>query len=48
MKVLHKYAPDVVINTAAMTVVDGCESKPEECHKLNVDAVHNLINAMKE
>ncbi len=48
MKVLHKYAPDVVINTAAMTDVDGCESKPEECHKLNVDAVHNLINAMKE
>ncbi|NNM95680.1 MAG: SDR family oxidoreductase, partial [Bacteroidia bacterium] len=48
MKVMHKYAPDVVINTAAMTDVDGCESKPEECHKLNVDAVHNLINAMKE
>jgi dTDP-4-dehydrorhamnose reductase len=48
MKVMHKYAPDLVINTAAMTDVDGCESKPEECHKLNVDAVHNLINAMKE
>lgn len=46
--VIDKYCPDTVINTAAMTDVDGCESKPEECHKLNVQAVQNLINALKK
>ncbi len=46
--IITKYAPDIVINTAAMTDVDGCESKPDECHKLNVEAVQNLINALKK
>lgn len=45
--VLNKHCPQVVINTAAMTDVDGCESSSEECHKLNVEAVQNLIDAMK-
>jgi len=45
--IITKYAPDSVINTAAMTDVDGCESKPEECRKMNVVAVEYLINALK-
>jgi dTDP-4-dehydrorhamnose reductase len=45
---IKKYNPDSVINTAAMTDVDGCESKPAECHKMNVDAVEYLIAALKE
>jgi dTDP-4-dehydrorhamnose reductase len=42
-----KYAPDVVINTAAMTNVDACETEQETCRKMNVDAVGHIINAMK-
>lgn len=37
--------PDVVIHTAAMTNVDLCETKKEECWQLNVKAVEYLINA---
>ena len=44
--IIGKYSPDIVINTAAMTDVDGCESKPAECHKLNVEAVQNIIDAL--
>lgn len=44
---ISKYAPDVVINTAAMTDVDGCEKQAEECHKLNITAVENFIAALK-
>ena len=42
-KVFAQYKPDVVINTAAMTNVDACESKKEECISINVDAVASLI-----
>src|SRR5689334_7528700 len=45
--ILAKYTPDVVVNTAAMTDVDGCESKPVECHAMNVTAVEYLIAALK-
>src|SRR5262245_25469271 len=41
--VFGKYKPDVVINTAAMTNVDACESQKEECWKLNVTAVQNMV-----
>ncbi len=37
--------PDVVIHTAAMTNVDLCETKKEECWQLNVKSVEYLINA---
>src|SRR5664279_2267371 len=41
--IFDKYKPDVVINTAAFTNVDGCESNKTECRKLNVDAVAYLV-----
>ena len=43
----RKYKPDVVINTAAMTNVDACESKREECWALNVTAVENMVEALE-
>ena len=41
--ILAKHKPDVVINTAAMTNVDACESDHTGCDSLNVDAVKYLV-----
>ncbi len=46
--ILKKHRPDVVINTAAMTNVDACESKKEECWSLNVTAVQHFVDAIQE
>lgn len=45
-KIFTKYKPDIVINTAAMTNVDACETKRDECWALNVTAVQNIIDAI--
>ncbi|MGQ0829172.1 MAG: SDR family oxidoreductase [Bacteroidota bacterium] len=45
-KIISKYKPDVVINTAAMTNVDACETKREECRALNVTAVQHIVDAI--
>jgi dTDP-4-dehydrorhamnose reductase len=42
---LNEFHIDTVINTAAMTNVDVCETDHEGCDKLNVDAVRYLVNA---
>lgn len=39
------HRPDVIINTAAMTNVDQCETEQEDCWKLNVTAVKHLLKA---
>jgi dTDP-4-dehydrorhamnose reductase len=44
-KVFGQTKPDVVINTAAMTQVDQCETDREACWKNNVSAVENLATA---
>lgn len=44
---IKKYEPDVIINTAAFTNVDACESEREMCWKVNTDAVKNLIIASR-
>jgi dTDP-4-dehydrorhamnose reductase len=44
--ILKKHQPDTIINTAAMTNVDACESKREECWALNVTAVQYLVDAI--
>jgi dTDP-4-dehydrorhamnose reductase len=46
-KVFSKYRPDAVINTAAMTNVDACETQKEECWKLNVTAVQYLVEVLE-
>jgi dTDP-4-dehydrorhamnose reductase len=37
------HQPDIVLNCAAFTDVDKCETERELCWKLNVDAIKNLI-----
>lgn len=46
--IVKKYQPDVIINTAAMTNVDACETKREECWALNVSAVQNFVDAISQ
>jgi len=41
-RVLDKHRPDVVIHTAAMTNVDGCETNREEAWAINVDGTENV------
>jgi dTDP-4-dehydrorhamnose reductase len=45
--VLKKFRPEVVINTAAMTLVDECETRQQECWTANVSAVENLIEGCR-
>lgn len=40
--ILTEHDPDVVVNCAAMTDVDGCETHPEQAHVLNGDAPGGL------
>ena len=44
-RVFDVYKPNVVVNTAAMTNVDQCESEREACWELNVNAVKYLAKA---
>ena len=44
--IITKYIPDVIINTAAMTNVDACETKRDECWALNVTAVKNFVDCI--
>jgi dTDP-4-dehydrorhamnose reductase len=41
--VLRFTKPDVIINTAAMTLVDNCELQREACWKANVTSVETLV-----
>jgi len=45
--VVEKFQPQVIINTAAMTNVDACETQKEECWATNVTAVENFVRAIK-
>lgn len=42
------FKPNVVINTAAMTNVDACESDRDNCWELNVKAVEYLIECSEK
>jgi len=45
--IVRRHQPDFIINCAAFTDVDMCETERELCWKLNVDAVKNLIIASR-
>ncbi|WP_304233792.1 NAD(P)-dependent oxidoreductase [Jiulongibacter sediminis] len=47
LSVIKAAKPDVVINTAAMTNVDQCESDKDNCWAQNATAVEYLIEACK-
>ena len=40
-------SPDVIINLAAITNVDLCESNPRLAHAINFQGVKNLVNTFK-
>ena len=45
---LSEYKPDVIVNTAAMTNVDACETHKEACDELNINVVQYLKNYSEE
>lgn len=44
-EIISKFKPQTIINTAAMTNVDACESDKLGCDILNVEAVEYLVEA---
>lgn len=44
---VRKHAPEIIINTAAYTNVDGCETERELSWRVNVDAVKHFIIASR-
>jgi len=47
-KVIAEVSPEVVINTAAMTKVDDCETNREQCWLCNTTAVEFLVRACEK
>ncbi len=45
---LNSTHPDWVINSAAYTDVDGCESHPETARAINADGAGNLARACRD
>ncbi len=45
--VFKTYQPDVIINTAAMTNVDACETDKENCWLMNVTSVENQVSVLE-
>ncbi|WP_040682180.1 dTDP-4-dehydrorhamnose reductase [Methanobrevibacter boviskoreani] len=48
MEKIKEYKPEIVINCAAMTDVDGCETKKDLAYKLNAEGPENLALACRE
>ena len=47
LRTLDKIRPDVIIHTAAMTNVDACEERRQECDRMNIDVVQNILTYCK-
>ena len=45
--VIEDFRPEVIINAAAYTNVDGCEVEREACWRANVKGVENLVRAAR-
>jgi dTDP-4-dehydrorhamnose reductase len=45
---IKETAPDIVVNAAAYTNVDGCETARAKCFAVNADAVKNIAEACRE
>ncbi|MEI6610298.1 MAG: dTDP-4-dehydrorhamnose reductase [Deltaproteobacteria bacterium] len=46
-KAIEDTAPQIIINAAAYTNVDGCETAKEECFAVNAEAVKNIADACR-
>jgi dTDP-4-dehydrorhamnose reductase len=46
-KAVTEVRPDIVINAAAYTNVDGCETARNECFAVNAEAVKNIADACR-
>ena len=47
LNAIKDIVPDIVINAAAYTNVDGCETAREECFTVNAEAVKNIAEACR-
>lgn len=47
-KVFSTFLPTHIIHTAAMTNVDHCEQQPDECNRINFEAVQLLFHAAQK
>jgi dTDP-4-dehydrorhamnose reductase len=47
-EILSDIVPDIVVNTAAITDVDGCEDNKELTWRVNVEGVENLAKSCKK
>jgi dTDP-4-dehydrorhamnose reductase len=47
-KAIQGIRPDIVINAAAYTNVDGCETAKEECFAVNAEAVKNIAGVCRD
>ena len=45
---IKEIGPDIVINTAAYTNVDGCETAKDECFAVNAEAVKHIADACRD
>ena len=46
-RIIEEFEPDVIINTAAITNVDSCESDRESAWKVNVSGVEHIVQTAK-
>ncbi len=44
-ELINNVQPEIIVNAAAYTNVDGCEDDPETCWNVNVRGVENIIDA---
>jgi dTDP-4-dehydrorhamnose reductase len=47
-RAINEHSPDIVINAAAYTDVDGCEKAKDECFAVNAAAVKNIAESCRE
>jgi dTDP-4-dehydrorhamnose reductase len=45
---IKEIEPDIVINAAAYTNVDGCETAKDECFAVNAEAIKNIADACRD
>ena len=46
-RLVHGFAPDVILHTAAYTNVDGAEADPAAAAAVNVDATRHVVDAVR-